>query len=212
MVDDVINKLIYDADLPGYLFVNQYPVFGFIWNFILLMIPFGMAFWLKHYYRAHGLKNIGNKTIFFLIFFLWLIFVPNSAYIITDIRHLLGFCPNSLYRVCVSNAWMIMVFFSYSVMGWVAYVYLLRDMKIFLQEINPKISVFFIPVIIPFISLGVLIGLVNRWNSWEIFSQTQEIMIDLLNYFYRQEYFINLVIYTFFFYLLYFAGDKIFKK
>lgn len=54
-----------------------------IWNLFLAYIP---------YQLSKGIANMTNQKrnaiLFWLIFFVWLVFIPNSFYIITDLFHL----------------------------------------------------------------------------------------------------------------------------
>lgn len=213
MSDDIISNFFYDPSLPSYLFINKYPVFAILWNLFLLMIPFLIYLGLLKYYNLTKLQKISEKAFFGFLLFLWLIFVPNSAYIITDVRHLIGSCSDSIYRVCVDTTWMIMVFFSYALIGWIFFVYLLSRMRVLLGAIfNSKIANYFIISIIPLVSLGVLLGLVNRWNSWEIFYFPEMIIKDALLYVTDWRYFVNFAVFTVFFYILYYLGSFLFKE
>ena len=170
---------------------------------------------LQRYFPSSGQR----KSILHWIFFgmagvIWLMFIPNSAYIITEIRHLLDYCPvNSLRDVCVSGVWLIMFYFLYSVVGWVSFVLLLDQMKNFLRRaFNTELSRIFVLVVIPIISLGVLLGLINRFNSWEIFIQPLIILDVMLTYFTDLIYLANWIVFTLGLYILYLGGDILFKK
>lgn len=104
-----------------------------------------------------------------------------------------------------------MFFFSYSVIGWVAFVYLINQMKILVNEIWGKLAVkIYIWLIAPIVSLGVLLGLINRWNSWEALIYPIAIAKDALKYFTDFVYFKNWIIFTIFLYILYFTGNYLF--
>ncbi len=182
-----------------------------MWNLFLLLIPFFLCRNLIKLWRKSKFSKCYQKLFVVCLYFIWLLFVPNSAYIITDIRHLLNFCPLNKYKICVENAWMIMFFFTYAVIGWVAFVYLVNQMKILVNEIWGKLAVkIYILSIMPIISLGVLLGLINRWNSWEVFIYPSKITKDALMYFTDPLYFKNWLIFTIFLYILYFMGDYLF--
>jgi len=212
MSDQIISDFFYNSNLPGYLFINEYPVFGIVWNIFLLLVPLLIFKVLFRYYNLTKIAKNSQKIIFSFWFLLWLLFVPNSAYIMTDVRHLMNYCPYSFYRVCVKNAWMIMVFFTYALIGWVFFVYLLRQMKNLLVLIfNKNVANGFVVGIIPLMSLGVLLGLVDRWNSWEVFYYPELILKDALLYATDWNRFIDFAVFTAFFYLLYFLGAYLFK-
>ena len=179
----------------------------------MLLIPFFLSRFLIFFWQKTKLKKIQYKLLAFLSGVLWLLFIPNSAYIITEVRHLLDFCPANNFNVCIENAWMIMFFFTYALIGWISYVYLLNQMEYLISMIWPKLGRrIYISTIIPFISLGVMLGLINRWNSWEVFTAPYGLINDLIRYFTDLTYFINWILFTIFLYFLYFVGIYIIKK
>jgi uncharacterized membrane protein len=211
MISDSILSL--DNNINFNMYINDYPVFMVFWNLFLVIIPFLLFFYLKDYKKKTKFKKKNQKYFSILVFLLWLIFVPNTAYIITDMRHISYYCPLGPYlKICVDSAWMIMFFFLYSIIGWISFVYLLREMKDFIGSIfNKFYSSIFIVLIIPLISLGVLLGLLNRWNSWDLFFYPLSIIKSSFLYFSDFYYFRNWLIFTISFYILYFVGAKIFK-
>lgn len=196
------------------LAVNHYQLITAAWNILLALLPLAFYMFLKSYWRRTGLIKFNQKTAAAALFIFWLLFFPNTAYIITDIRHLLNYCPfDSPDKVCVANAWMIIVFFTYSSFGWVSFYYLLKLMSNLVNEIFSSLRPdFFAVLVIPLSSLGVLLGLLNRFNSWDVFLFPVWLSQAFLVYFSDINYFIDWLIFTFFLYLLYFAGEVIFKK
>ncbi|MFH1427504.1 MAG: DUF1361 domain-containing protein [Patescibacteria group bacterium] len=209
-----IDYFFYNDFWPDFLFVNDYSILVIAWNIMLIFIPWGLAIFIFKYWRKNKLKKIYQKLIASFIFLLWLFFIPNAAYIITDVRHLLNFCPaNSYFHVCSANAWQIMLFFIYALVGWVAFVLLLRQMKAYIIKIkNKRVSEIFIWLVIPLISFGVLLGLLERWNSWDLFIYPWEILESMLKFITDFDYLKNWLFFTVSLYILYFGGDWLFKK
>jgi uncharacterized membrane protein len=198
----------------GPFYVNGYPVSMMIWNLFLAALPFLFFFLLDSYWKKTKFKTLGQKIGAVIIFFFWLIFLPNSAYLIVGIRHLIGFCPlSSPNSICVPGAWEIMVFFVHSVFGWIFFVIFLRLMEKFFAEVfSKKVSRYLLLIMIPLVSLGVLLGLTERYNSWDIFLRPLAISLNLLRYFSDWRYFWNFLIFTAGFYWLYFFGNFLFRK
>ncbi len=196
------------------LVVNDYPILMVAWNLFLFLIPFFLFLLLKKLYLKSGFKKIYEKVTGLLLFFIWLLFVPNVPYVITDVRHLLNYCPiDSYLNVCTQNAWMIMFFFVYSIFGWIFFVLFLNQMKnLILKIFSKKISQLFIIIVIPSISLGVLLGLLNRFNSWYFFQNPLLIFRSMLMYITDINYFINFVGFTIGLYILYFIGNFLFRR
>lgn len=244
MNQNFINNSIYGIDsifkrfsLDETIGVNGYPLLAVVFNLVMLAVPYFIFILLKKYKNKTGLKSVKDKAIALALGFLWLIFIPNTVYIISDIRHINGFCPvDSEFMVCVDTAWMILFFFIYASIGWVAFVYFLNQMKglvggIFSASSNPPTPLvmgafnppaplskggdygnFFIISVIPLISLGFLLGLLNRWNSWEIFVDPIGILKTAIIYFTDINYFFNWAVFTLFLYILYYGGNYLFKK
>ncbi len=221
MYSDYVNQSIYGIDfiftkygLNDFLTVNGYPLLTVIWNIALLAVPFYAVKSLEKYYRETGLKKIKNKILAGVMIFIWLIFMPNAAYIISDARHISNFCfNNSLYRVCPENAWVIIIFFFYAAIGLAAYIFLLNQMRKFIAALwNGKKAAIFIFSAIPLISLGLLLGLLNRWNSWEIFINPIKILKSAEIYFLNPAYFKDWLIFTAFLLALYAGGNFAIKK
>jgi uncharacterized membrane protein len=198
----------------GLFYINDYPFIMLVWNIILAFIPFFLFLILRDYWRKTKFKGIQSKISAGFIFFLWFIFFPNAPYLIGGIRHLIAYCPaDSPSSICVSGAWMIMPWFAYSSLGWVFFVILLWQMAGLAKEVfNRAVSRWFIFTTIPLASLGVLFGLTERYNSWDIFTHPLRILQNLLRYMTDWEYFKNWLIFTAGYYILYFFGEQLFNK
>jgi len=194
--------------------INDYQLLTVVWNIFLALLPLVFYLFLKSYWRRTGLIKLYQKAAAAVLFIFWLIFLPNSAYIITDVRHLLNYCPlDSPNKVCVANAWMIIVFFAYSSFGWVSFYYFLKLMSDLVNEIYNKLRpYFFVALIVPIITFGILLGLLNRFNSWDVFLFPFWLLRVFTVNFLDMRYFVDWLVFTFFLYLLYFAGDVIFRK
>jgi uncharacterized membrane protein len=198
----------------GLFYVNGHPFLMMVWNLFLAIVPFFIFLSLENYWRKTKLKTNWQKIIAAVVFFLWFIFLPNSAYLIVGIRHLLNFCPADLSdSICVFGAWEIMYFFVFSVIGWIFFIIFLKQMQVLLAKIfSPKISRRVILAIIPFVSLGVLLGLTERFNSWDIIYRPLAIWGNLLRYMTTWAYFRNFLVFTAGYYLLFFLGEYLFGK
>ncbi|MFH1233488.1 MAG: DUF1361 domain-containing protein [Patescibacteria group bacterium] len=197
-----------------WLTINDFDLLAMLWNVLLIAIPWAIAIWLGYLWKRTKFVKLLDKFFAMILGFFWLLFIPNSIYIITDIRHLLNYCPSdSSNQICVNSAWMIPWFFLYAVVGWIFFVYLLRQMTILLKHIfDITVAKLFIILIMPFISLGVLLGLINRWNSWDFFFHPFEVIKSSLIYCFDLRYFIDWFSFTVVLYVLYFLGKTLFKN
>ena len=198
----------------GLFDVNNYPFVMVVWNIILAMVPYAFFLAFDNLWEKTRFKKVWQKICATIIFFFWFIFIPNSAYLIADVRHLVTYCPtNSYLSMCVSGSWQIMFFFVYSVFGWAFFVIFLRLMRDLLGRIfSRRTGEIFTFALIPVIALGVLFGLTERFNSWDIFIHPLAIFANLLRYMTSWLYFRNFLAFSAGLYVLYFFGNFLFKN
>ncbi len=176
---------------------------------ILGLTPFFLCYILFYLQKV---KNKVRKLYELLIFFFWLIFLPNAPYILTDIRHINGFCPNTATDICVNNAWMIAFFFLYGLLGWILYFFAMEQMILFIKRnISQKLSFYFPVLISPVISLGLLLGLVDRLNTWDVIFRLDLVINTTLTYFTTFNNFVNLIVFTICLLAMYYVGKIVFK-
>jgi uncharacterized membrane protein len=193
--------------------INGYPVLVIFWNILLLALPWLAAYWLEALRQRGKLKTRGGQLLGWLAGLMWLMFIPNAAYIMTDVRHLSGFCPPAApYRACLSGIWLVPVFFAYGLLGWLAFVYLVRQMRDFLLRLwGRRTARWLIVCLMPLISLAVLIGLFDRWNSWEVFLAPFKFLRLVGAHLVQPAYLANWLIFSVFLAMFYVLGDKLFK-
>lgn len=192
------------------LTINDYPISYIIWNILLGIIPFFLGYAI---FRLQKIKDKFKQIYQLIIFFIWLAFLPNVSYILTDMRHINGFCPNTITDICVNNAWMIAFFFLYGLVGWILYFYAMEQMIVFIKRnISKKLSYYFPIIIAPIISLGLLLGLVDRLNTWDVIFRLNLVFSSALTYITVFDNFVNLLVYTFALLIIYYVGKIVFKK
>lgn len=132
--------------------------YGFlIWNIFLASVPLIIS---KQIIRIN-IKEISKFKLKFLVF-VWLIFLPNAPYIITDFIH--------LHHSKSVLIWLdIFLLFSFSCTGLLFTVISLNDIfKIIKQKWNFKIANIFITSAIFLCGFGIYLGRFIRLNSWDI--------------------------------------------
>ena len=188
--------------------VNQYSLFFIFWNVFLALIPCWIVYYWSFRYSGKKWKQLKLFTQFsFLIWFiLWFFFLPNTAYLFTLVRHLLDHCSDyDLNRVCRKEAWMSIFFFGYALIGVPTFVYSLKKMSQLFRSFFGKVSAHLLPIImIPLTSIGVLFGLVERFNSWDILSDPLLIVRTGASYFSDPVMLVNFLVYTVILYLIYY--------
>ena len=139
-----------------------------VWNLFLAVIPFAISTYLI------SLPKL-NKIGLFLWFSVWLLFLPNAPYIVTDLIHLK-----------LSNShliWLdVLVVSSFAFNGLLLFYLSVLDMKNVLQPHLKKTVLHYGLVIILFLSsFGIYLGRFLRYNSWEILSNPKQLFIDIFN-------------------------------
>jgi len=191
---------------------DDFFVFDIFWNLFLLMIPFFVWLTLFKLWKKNKYRSLGAKIAAGALFFLWFLFLPNTVYLIVDTRHLFSGCFPNEHQVCAGSVWTVFFLFFYACLGWTAFVFLVSRMKIFAEEvIGKKAAGFFVIGIMPLISLGVLLGLVERWNSWDFFFSPGKIIFDAWAQVAEAGLFLDWFLTLMILYALYFGGNYLFK-
>lgn len=126
-----------------------------IWNLLLAWFPYGM-------YLAVKSMEKPSKSIRYLITAVWLLFLPNAPYIITDFVHLQLSPVSMLYYDAV-------LICSFALAGLYCYSTSLKGMQILWQPYVSKRGFQIINFCIPFITaFGIYLGRFLRFNSWDI--------------------------------------------
>lgn len=144
-------------------------ILGFlIWNLFLGFIPYAISKWMQ---RNVNWNN--NKLLFCTCFIAWLLFIPNSFYIITDLFHLGSFNKMPLWfelMVILSFAWNGLLFGILSV----------RQIERLVESPLFKGSrLLFVYPVMFLNALGVYIGRYMRFNSWDVITNPFHLVKDI---------------------------------
>jgi uncharacterized membrane protein len=131
-----------------------------VWNLILAWIPLLLALLVYDRYRR------GSPLLPLLpALALWLLFLPNAPYIVTDFVHLSADSPVPLWLDGVelsAFAWTGML------LGFVS-LYLVHAVA--RHRFGPAPSWIGVLGVLALVSVGVYLGRVKRWNSWDLLTQ-----------------------------------------
>ncbi|WP_179020480.1 DUF1361 domain-containing protein [Winogradskyella forsetii] len=139
-----------------------------IWNVFLAIIPYTITIYLSTKPNLSKLK----LTLWSLV---WLAFLPNAPYIVTDLIHI---------RIgSDSLLWLdILVILSFALSGLLLFYMSILDMQKLVKSKFEKLPIETISVSILFLcGFGVYLGRFLRYNSWEIISQPHLLFLDILN-------------------------------
>lgn len=192
----------YFAKEPGWWYI--------VWNDILAVIPLFMAMLCEYFYNNK--KNVPAV----LSGVIWLLFFPNSPYMITDLKYTSYFTSDTYleYEQVGANicAWLIVLNLTITVI--LGLLYGMMSLKIIHKIVNQRfgkaLGIIFCTVSIILSSFAIYIGRFARVNSWDIVRPLflVEKSLDSLSVF--SPYFILIFsVATAMLYLLYYAFDKL---
>ena len=151
--------------LAGRIIHTHTIVFLFIpWNLLLAFVPL---------YFSYQLNHTGSKKTQWLFLALWLLFFPNSMYIITDLFHLHE-------RVGMPQWYDLLILFSAALNGLVMGFLSVVEVE---EYLSAHIHTGFIRwVVLSFFFLsgyGIYLGRYLRWNSWSIITRPLSLLYDI---------------------------------
>jgi len=131
-----------------------------VWNLILAWVPLVLALVVYDGYRRGGtLLRLAPALV------LWLLFLPNAPYIVTDFVHLSANTPASLWLDGIelsAFAWTGML------LGFVS-LYLVH--AVVRHRFGAATGWTAVLGVLALSSAGVYLGRVKRWNSWDVLTQ-----------------------------------------
>ncbi len=138
-----------------------------IWNVFLAIIPYTITMYLN------TKPNISKIKLAFWGL-VWLAFLPNAPYIVTDLIHIrIG--NHSLLWLDV------LVVLSFALSGLLLFFISIMDMQKLLKSKFEKLPVEAVSIVIIFLcGFGVYLGRFLRYNSWEIISQPHLLFKDII--------------------------------
>lgn len=182
---------IFAACLLRILLAGDFRLLFIVWNIILAAVPlllvpvfrtlgkYGKSIWVKAGQLATG--------------FLWLLFLPNAFYILTDFMHL-----NSEVLVNARNDYSrygevyergdglfiydsLLLFAATFFGAYVGGLALVQAYNYFKKRISKQLVYLAIASIMVLCAAGVYIGRFGRWNSWEGLTHPHTILMDLFD-------------------------------
>lgn len=131
-----------------------------IWNLFLALVPYFLSSSIHNNFFDSN-KKIQN-SIYTLI---WLLFIPNTFYILTDFTHL-------HYYNALQFSLDLLIISSFSFAGFYVGLLSLHHMHLLtIAKYGEKIGNFFILSISFLSAFGIYLGRVLRFNSWDIISK-----------------------------------------
>jgi uncharacterized membrane protein len=139
-----------------------------VWNLVLAWIPFVLAVLVYDGYRRGA-----SRAPLLAGAALWLLFLPNAPYILTDFKYLRVWDD--------APGWYDLLLLSAAAgtglaLGFVS-LYLMQTLA--RSVLRPFESWLFVVGVLGLSSLGVYLGRFERWNSWDVFAQPWSLLSDV---------------------------------
>lgn len=194
--------LAFTLNILRVIIFGKFSFVFILWNILLAFIPFLISSILLYYSDIHKL----NQTLFVLGGIVWLIFLPNAPYIVTDLIHLGGVRSVPILYDSVllfTSAWVGLLLSLHS-------IYQIE--KILLSKYSKNITNFIILMIILFTSFGVYLGRFLRFNSWDFFTSHASLLSTIWKIFTQSNNYVSVYTYTLLFFFFVYMSYLSFKN
>lgn len=134
------------------------------WNLFLAFVPLALSFWLFRSKRR-------RSSLWWLGFLVFLAFLPNAPYVLTDVIHLYEDIR------AINSVWMITlvvipVYLLFIMAGFEAYVLSLINLGYYLNRIGQGKWILWVELITHSLcAVGIYLGRFQRFNSWDFITQ-----------------------------------------
>ncbi|NEP58279.1 MAG: DUF1361 domain-containing protein [Symploca sp. SIO2G7] len=146
-----------------------------IWNLFLAFIPLALSFWL---FRT----NTRSRSIIWWVgLIIFILFLPNAPYLLTDIKHLIG-AIRSNYSIWVITLVLIPQHLTVILLGFQAYVICVMNLGYYLQQQGASKFILWAELMTHALcAIGVYLGRFQRFNSWDLVTQPNDLAMSVIN-------------------------------
>ncbi len=146
-----------------------------LWNLFLAYIPFVLSFWL---FRR---KRIVRSLLWWIAFVVFVAFLPNAPYMLTDIIHLMDAIRDGY------SVWVLTIIFvplhAFAILaGFEAYVVSVMNQSHYLVKEGAKRYVTTSELLIHALTaVGIYLGRFLRFNSWDLVTSPDTVLLGTLD-------------------------------
>ena len=155
--------------IAGAMFYDDSRYWYLNWNLFLAWLPVLFVLWLVNYLKNHSWQSW--QAI--ILTLLWLVFLPNSFYIISDLIHLqTDYISNALFTTVM------MVSFSINglILGFGSLYIMHRQL---LKRIGAQSAHLLIAAVLLLCSFAIYLGRYLRWNTWDVLINPAGLLFDV---------------------------------
>lgn len=159
---------------------NALEVFNFhsgwiIWNLFLAFIPLALSFWL--YRRRTKVRSL----LWWVAFVVFLAFLPNAPYLLTDIIHLIR-ATRMGYSVWIITLIFIPLHLFAILAGFQAYVISVMNQSSYLRRLGATRFIVWSELLTHALcAIGVYMGRFRRFNSWDLVTDPSNVLLTTLD-------------------------------
>jgi uncharacterized membrane protein len=139
------------------------------WNLFLAWIPLGLMAMLVRSLRIRS----WSSWPMLLLSLAWLLFLPNSFYLVSDYIHL----QDIVYGNILYDAILFTMFVFTGLLLGFSSVYMFHVEL--LKRLSPRASATTVGLVFLACSVAIYIGRDLRWNSWDVFSSPAGLLFDV---------------------------------
>lgn len=155
-----------------------------VWNLFLAAIPYALSTYITSKTKVSKIELLFYTTI-------WLLFLPNAPYIITDLLHV----------KISSNKFLwfdVLLIMSFAYNGLVLFFLTILDMeKLFNIYFKTRIKKYCTPLLFILTGFGMYLGRVLRYNSWEILNNPTNLLNDCFSILLKPNHHMEAWVFTF---------------
>ena len=152
--------------MRGLLTGNWWFFVTLTWNLFLAWFPLGVVLVLRDL-RTAGFKN---PWLLGIVLIVWLVFLPNAPYIITDLYHVKEVDNHLLWFDT-------MTLFLFALTGLLIGLYSILIVHRMLRPLVGQWSTWALMLFSQVLSgFGIYLGRMGRWNSWDILAQPSSLI------------------------------------
>ena len=138
------------------------------WNLFLAFIPLYITNKMQQ-----DIRLLEKTWLFIVLLLIWILFIPNSFYIITDLFH--------LTHIDSAPKWFdLLMIFSFAWNGLILGILSVRKMELFASlQFGKPVSHLFVFVVMWLSAFGIYIGRFLRFNSWDVLANPFSLMSEI---------------------------------
>lgn len=146
-----------------------------VWNLFLACIPMTLSFWLFRW------QHPSRSLAWWIGLVVFIAFLPNAPYLLTDIIHLIGAARST------RSIWVVTLIFiplhTFAILaGFEAYVISLINQGHYLKKQGAGQFVVWAEILVHILSaIGIYLGRFIRFNSWDLITNLRSVLIVSLN-------------------------------